>query len=405
MDVSSLTVEVRDKTLARVGVIRPEELDLELDDLFNNIGTWSLTLPVEHRLAGALSTPGAGIVVTGAYDVLMSGPMITPLTELKTSDPRGTVTFSGVSDSVVLGDMLCFPDPTNVDPTTQTLSHDVRTGSTEAVMHGYVNANCGPGAPALRRKAGLIMGYNGSRGPSITANARFQVLGTMLEQLALSAGLGFRVVQRGNYLVFETFAIQDRSPFIRLSVLNGNLTSQKVAISAPGCTQIIVAGQGEEEDRTFVLGNNSDSLQAETDWGRRIERFVDQRQTDDPTVYAQKISDELAKDGYTGVSVQMVPTDDTTMVYLRDYQLGDKVAVVLDTIERKSTVTGYVLKADSSGTRFGVVLGDPGDFDESGNTAGRLSDMDKRVMYLETAGSVPKSSVDATTVLNLMGVF
>jgi hypothetical protein len=40
-----------------------------VNDLHNNVGTWTLTLPAEHPLAGPLATPGAGIIVTGPTDV------------------------------------------------------------------------------------------------------------------------------------------------------------------------------------------------------------------------------------------------------------------------------------------------------------------------------------------------
>lgn len=385
MDISQITVEVRDKTLARVGIIRPEELSLSAAPLLNNVGDWTLTLPGEHRLAPALATPGAGIIVHGPADVLFSGPVVTELAEEKTDDPIGTITFTGVEDTVVLADMLAFPQPANADPSTQTTSHDVRTGPAETVMHGFVNANCGPGAPVARRKAGLIMGTNGGRGPTITKAARFAVLGTVLEEVARAAGLGFRVVQRGNNLVFETWQVIDRSPFIRLSVLNGNLASQKVAVTAPGVTRVVIGGDGEQQARTFMQGDNADSRAAEAEWGRRIERFVDQRQTDDINVYVQKIAEELSKDGFTGMNVQVVPADDTSMQYGTDWGMGDKVACVYSTFERTSLVTGLILRVDSAGFRFGVVLGSRAEFDESASSAGRLTDAEKRIAALETA--------------------
>jgi hypothetical protein len=39
--LEDITVEVRDKNLVRRGIIRPEELDLELTDNFNNLGSWA----------------------------------------------------------------------------------------------------------------------------------------------------------------------------------------------------------------------------------------------------------------------------------------------------------------------------------------------------------------------------
>lgn len=385
MQITDLTVEVRNKSLARVGMIRREDLILDVHDAFNNVGTWTITLPTDHLLAGPLATPGAGVIISTPSDVLMSGPMVSAQTEVKTDDPTGTTTFSGVSDTVILSDMLSFPDPTNVNPTTQTLAHDDRTGAAETVMHAYVNANCGPSAPAARRKAGLTMGVNLGRGGTIKKSARFPVLGTLLEEIALPAGLRFRIVQRGSGLVFETYATVDRSPYVRFSVLNGNVSSQKVAITAPGVTQVIIAGQGDLTARTFVLGNDADSLAAEAEWGRRIESFVDQRQTDDPDVYSQKISEVLAASGFTGVNVQAVPVDDEALRYGVDWNLGDTIALVVRGYEYKSSVTGLVLKADNSGVRLGAELGDPAEFDTSMSTAGRITDAEKRISYLERA--------------------
>jgi hypothetical protein len=394
VDLSDITVEVRDKMLSRVGMIRPEELSLSVQDNFRNVGTWSLTLPAEHRLVGALATPGYGIVIAGPDGTeLFSGPMTTATSSEASSDPIGTITFEGVSDSVLLSDALAFPEPANPDPTTQTLAHDERVGPPETLMHQYVNANIGPSAPLNRRAAHLTMGFDGGRGEVTKKAARFPVLGNLLADLALSASLGFRVIQRGSVLVFETWEIADRTNEVRLSVLNGNLSSQKVAISAPGCTQVILAGQGEQVDRTFMIGNNSQSLDAEATWGRRIERWVDQRQTDDTSVYQQAINEELAKDGFTGVSVQATPADDTTMRFGVDWGLGDRVSVIVGNGEMVSVATGMIIKADSSGFRLGIVLGDIIAFDASASTVQRLSDVETRVAYLEasdpsTAGAV-----------------
>jgi hypothetical protein len=63
--LQDITVEVRDKALARRGIIRPEELVLELTDNFNNLGSWKLSLASEHPLCDTLRTPGSGIIVTG----------------------------------------------------------------------------------------------------------------------------------------------------------------------------------------------------------------------------------------------------------------------------------------------------------------------------------------------------
>lgn len=383
MRLDDLTVEVRDKNLTRVGLIRPEELILSVDSLANNVGTWQLTLPVEHSLALPLSSPGAGLIVTLGNDVLMSGPMTTPTRTATSADPAGTLTVQGVSDDITLADALAFPQPSNADPATQTVNNDARTGPAETLMHAYVTANIGPSAPAARRNARLVMGPNLARGASIHKVARFIVLGTLLEQLATPAGLGFRVVQRGSNLQFETYQVADRTKTIRLDVYNNSLSSQKVAVSAPSVTWALVAGQGEGTARQMYVRTNTEATAAQAAWGRRIERFIDQRQTDDVDALKQAGDEALADGGFTGVNVQVVAMDDATMVYGRDWFLGDRVTVVVGTGEVTSNVTGFRLRADRSGVRLGALLGKRSEFNEDAAQNARLGDLERRVSYLE----------------------
>jgi hypothetical protein len=249
VQLHDLTVEVRDKTLTRIGLIRPEELDLQLTDAHNNVGSWVLTLAAEHPLSAVLRQPGSGIIVTGPAGTLFSGPTVKPEYAATVTDPGGTVTFDGVDDTIILADRLAFPQPSNPDPQTQTAAHDTRTGSAETLIHAFTAANLGPAAPVPRRHPQLVMGANGGRGPVITKSARFPVLGTHLTELAVVAGLGFRVVQRGRQLVFETYAVTDRTATVRLDIYNNTLSAHRVAISPPGATQVIVAGQGQMTDR------------------------------------------------------------------------------------------------------------------------------------------------------------
>ncbi|WP_367135782.1 siphovirus ReqiPepy6 Gp37-like family protein [Saccharothrix sp. HUAS TT1] len=405
MQLADLTVEVRDRDLKRLGLIRPEELNLRIEGEHNGIGTWKLELAAEHPLAGALRQPGSGVIVTGPQDILLSGPTVSPVVVTSADDPAGMVSFEGVSDSVVLADMLAWPQPGNPDPTTQTASHDVRQGDAESVIHGYVNANCGPGAPAARRKARLRMGANLARGPQVKKSARFPVLGSLIAEIAVMAGLGFRVVQRGDELVFETYQVTDRSLDIRLDVLNGTLASQSVAIAPPGVTRVIVGGQGELENRDFLAATTDEAVAAEVEWGRRIERFVDQRQTDDPAEYQQAADEVLAEEGFTGVAMRAVPTDDTTMRFGVDWYLGDRVSAVVGSGELTAVATGFVLAVGATGVQLGAILGDPRQFDRNETLNRRLEDARRRISALERNAEIGTTAADDVAVMNLMGVW
>ncbi|MFE7463109.1 siphovirus ReqiPepy6 Gp37-like family protein [Streptomyces sp. NPDC057499] len=400
MRLDDITVEVRNKSLTRVGLVRPEELVFEMTDAFNNVGSWKLTLGSEHPLTPILRTPGSGLIVTGPSYTLMSGPMMKFESASTPEDPGGSVVFEGVTDDVILRDMLAFPEPTNPNGATQTLAHDVRQGPAESVMHGFVRANIGPGAPAPRRRSRLTMGDDYGRGPQVKKSARFPVLGNLLTELALLGDLGFRVIQRGDGLVFETYAVQDRSDFIRLDVLNGTLSGQRASISAPGVTRAIVAGQGELTNRQLLQIDNDASLQAEADWGRRIEQWIDQRQTDDWAELQQAGDEALADEGFTAVDIQLVPMEDSTMVFGTDWGLGDRVAVVVDDQELKSNVTGLVLKASSSGFQVGAALGDPTGFNLDVAMHKRVTKAEKRVSHLERS-----DSAGGDHIMAIMGVW
>ncbi|QDP44223.1 minor tail protein [Streptomyces phage Celia] len=406
MKLSELTVEVRNKSLARIGVVRPEELILEVQDEFNNVGTWKLTLAIEHPLAAVLRTPGSGVIITGPTDVLMSGPTIKNEYASTPEDPGGSIVFEGISDTHILADYLALPDPSNTNPTTQTLSHDVRTGHAEDVMHAYVNANVGPGAPSDRRNANLAMGTSEGRGALITKSARFPVLGNLLSEIAVTPGLGFRIVQRDDELVFETSAVTDRSAYIRLDVWNNTLSGSRVAIGAPSATRVIVAGQGEQEDRNFRLVTTDESLAAETEWGRRIEVYKDQRNTNDDGELDDSGAEILEKQGFTSVAAQAVPNEDSPMQFGKDWSMGDKVSVIVNDQQLTATVTGMILRADENGFQIGAVLGDPTGFNPEAATSARVQNTENRVSELERNGSTGGGGAsDDVKILTLMGVW
>jgi len=254
-------------------------------------------------------------------------------------------------------------------------------------MHAFVNNNIGPSAPSARRHDYLALATSGHHGAIITKSARFPVLGNLLADIAAAYKLGFRIVQRDDQLVFETFEVVDRTATIRLDVWNSTLSGSRVAIGAPSATRVIVAGQGEQEDRNFRLVTTTDSLASEALWGRRIEVFKDQRNTNDDGELDNSGLEILAEKGITGVAAQAVPNEDSPMVFGRDWGQGDKVTVIVNGQELAATVTGTILRATSDGFRIGAVLGDPTGFDPRAATAHAVQSTQNRVSELERNGS------------------
>jgi len=360
MELTDLTIEVRDVNLNRVGVILPTDATFELRDEFCNVGKWSITLPLEHPMVAKLRTPGAGLIATGPdSNTLLSGPVVASSSTGSADAPEGMVTIDGVTDDVVLSDALAYANPASSTMAGQTVqANDVRTGPLETVMHAFVNANIGPGAPAARRKARLVMGTNLGRGPSVTKSARFPVLGNLLNEIAALGDIGFRVIQRGQQLVFETYQVADRTKTIRMDLWNNTLASYDVQTAGATLTRAIVAGQEEGVKRQLLERTTAEAQAQEALWGRRIERFLDQRQTDDITELQQAGDKVLAKEGIAQAVIKFVPMDDTTMRPLYDWWLGDKVTAVIEGQELTALVQAAIIRVDSDGLRVAVALGD-----------------------------------------------
>jgi hypothetical protein len=240
------------------------------------------------------------------------------------------------------------------------------------------------------------MGVNAGRGPIIQKTANFEVLGEIITGIATVAELGFRIVQRNDKLQFETYAIQDKTDLIRLDVLNGTLSAQRLTINAPEVTHAIVIGKGRdkteadpenfEAPKPYFLFTTPDSLEGEADWGRRIERIVNAASTDVAAEHQQAALEILTEKGFTNVSVQVSPMESPNMRFMEDWGVGDRVAVIVDGLEFISLVTGFQVRADESGFYLGAQLGDPADFNPQVALRKIVAQTGARISALERNG-------------------
>ncbi|WNM68238.1 minor tail protein [Microbacterium phage JDawG] len=385
-------VEFRDKNLVRQGSIPLDDLQLKMQPVVNGVGSWSVTLPAEHRAVPYLRAPGAGIVVTNlrTKDVLLSGPTSKPSKRATSADPVGMVTVAGLTDDRLLWDALAFPNPAIADPllSSQSRANDVRTGGGENLMRQYVAYNiCYTHAPAGRIggfRSKLKLGFNGNRGIVSTRRPRFDILGDLLVGIAAEQGLAFRVVQVGSELEFQVYQPTDRTATIRLDINNGTLAEQNVEFAPPEVTRMVVAGQGEGTDRQFIQMSTTDSTDAEADWGLIIEEFKDQRNTDVEAELEAAALERLNEAGFTKVAVKATPANETTMIFMSDFFLGDKVSVVIDGQEQpNSHITEAAIVIDANGIQTAVAIGDIADFDSDSALRQTVSDTQRRVDNLE----------------------
>lgn len=400
MQITDLTVEVRDSSLARVGQLLPADLvGLSLALRFNKVGAWKIQLRSDHPLVDALRAPGAGLIVTLPSGVALSGPTISATNNKSGDDPVGAWEIIGGDDSIVLGERLAYPVPSTADLSLQTSAYDVRTGVAETVVKAYVNANIGPSAPTARKISSLAIDSDLGRGSTVTGRARFDTLGSLCESLLATSGLGFDVVQSGSNLVFKVFTPTDHSADIRMDVDNLRLSSSQYSYTKPEATRIIVGGSGEGAARVLLERTSTASTTAETAWARRIEVFKDAANST-ATADLQQAADEVLTDkGKTIEALSVKPSDDQTMAYGRDWGLGDKVTVVVGTTQIAQVVTEVAIVVTEEGVKVGATLGDPvvasvGDTETAVLAA--QTDQEARITALETNDQTADGAISTT---------
>jgi microcystin-dependent protein len=387
------TVEVRDSSLARVGQLSEDDLGegMFVVPRMNTLGSWSIKLPntvldasgvrVSHALCAVLRTQGSGVIVTGPNGYKFTGDMLYANYEATSVDPDGQWKIEGVSDLVVMAGALAFPQPSNSDPSTQSVSNDVRTGLGEALMRAFVSKNIGPTA-SVARQTDLTLAPDGGLGMSLSKSPRFQNLLELTQEIALGSDLLFDVVQVGLSREFRVTAPQDVSAEVRWDIANNQLTSSKYGYSAPGVTRVFVAGQGEGIERTIVEVTTPASLLSEAIWGRK-ERFIDQRNTNDVTELTQAGLEVLAKEGSTITSLEVVPSTDMAEGFGDKWLLGSWVTIVVNDQEVKAQVAETPISISSDGVLVGAVIGDPTGFDWESVLAAKQTKTESRVSALE----------------------
>ena len=387
MQVEDLVVEVRDRNLNRIGQITPENLvGATFVARFNNVGSWSLQIPYGDRLGELLRQPGYGIILTGPNgETILSGPTLTAKLEQTQDNTEGDWLIEGSGDAVLLTDRLAYPTPSTADVTAQTDGYDIRTGAAETVIKEYVNVNLGPGAATGRAAQGLTVEADQARGETVYANARFNQVQELIYDLAQVGGIGYQLKQSGTGLEFSVFEPVDRTDIVRMDIQNRKLTSSIYSYGTAKVTRAIVAGRGEAENRIFAERANSDSLNAEVNWGRRIEKFVDARQSEDLDELNTAGDELLVDEGKTIVEMSVTPADETNMVYGVDWFLGDRVTVVANDVEAKAVVTEVGVQISEDGVRVGATVGTPVGIEYEARLLAKVNKQDDRISNLERA--------------------
>jgi hypothetical protein len=198
----------------------------------------------------------------------------------------------------------------------QAAYQDARTGTGESVAKAFVQAN------AIDRLAipHLVINPSLGRGTTVSYAARMHQLFWMVFISCTYSGLGFRVEQQADELVFDVYEPQDQP--VRLSRELGNLTSYKARTVAPKVTRGVAGGVGDGTARDFVQKSLGSSA---VGWGVR-EAFLDATDADTDALLVDRLNVFLA-DGAPTAGFSLVPRDTQSMQFGRDYNLSDRVRV------------------------------------------------------------------------------
>lgn len=378
-------VEVRDRDFIRIGQLSQEFMNLKFTEVFRGIGTWELKLPAEHPLLNALKEKGSGIVITETWpggSRVYSGRTRSCVLDQNSEDVNGTWTISGADDGLIAAATVVYPDPANAHDKQLTAYWNL-SGNGETVMKQAVLLNAGASAIPARQYDWLSVPTNLNRGGNASANARFDVLGDLLQALAEQSGLGWSFYQVGDGIVFDVTVPADLTSLIRLDVRTGGLDSSQLGYTAPDATEVLVLGQGEGAARTVLQVSSVESAAEAALWGVRWESTKDQRNTNDPTELAEAGSEIINERGTTINSLKVEPSDAPGQKLGRDWYLGDTVTVVVDGQETQAIVAQIATSISSAGVIKQATVGDPVGFNWDARVGSAIKKQGQRIDRLE----------------------
>lgn len=348
------------------------ELSVVERHVTNGPPTWVLTGPSEHL---ALFTPGMGCILDDDGVFVASGQVRALQRSYETDPATGeivdTTTVGFVGDSDNMWSRLGWPDPTHTltgIPSNFSTAYDTRTGARETILLQYIAANLGPAASiASRRLSSLVLPTTLGRGGTTTYQARMNILGDIVAELAEAADLDVRIEHDEDEsgtpslaLVIDQVAdVSDDVVFGSADAARatGIVSSWSYSMDMPELTDAILFSSGDLELRE---GSRFTDEAAVTRWARRRERLVEQGFTDDLSAITDAGARAL-EDGASPISVTFSLADGGDAIYRDTYRLGYRVGIELP---------GLPLELSDNRVREVVTTVRPGQADERTITVG-----------------------------------
>lgn len=370
---------------------------LTAEQRYNEPGAGSVKLTAYPEVMAQLQ-PGNRLVVIRDRKVWMAGPLEVPQDyewDLGGNADPGEVTVTFSDDLAQVAGYLTYPEPAKTWQTQTATVDMVRkiTATSETIIRTLVNENCGPGALATRRIPQLALDTLAGVGTTRTLSTRMEPLLDACRTVAVPDGVGIRTRQVGDLILFDVYQPRDLTGTARFSAGLGNLRKVRFSLSAPTATSELVMG-GDDPAQQVGAGEPANTRAytevtsgAHATW-YRVEKLI---QSSGKT----NADGELTQDGVlalgndnpqASLATETIDTEDLQAG--RDYQLGDKVAVVLPTgLTVLDIVRRIQLVAESpdTGERVTAVIGNS-DTTTGASLVGTVRNLAYRLGQIESRG-------------------
>lgn len=262
----------------------------------NQRGTAAITVSGNHRMVGALTDPGARVVIhhrpwptkylpSPGFEFLMSGNVTGG--QWSGTSKTSKLTVQVADDIKALDDLEGWPVPASPITNQSAAEYATYTGAAETILKAAFNANA---ARALNLSAAPDLG----RGATVPGGVsfRFHSLSEKLLPVLDAAGIGVTVRQSGAARVIDVYV--PRTYPHKLSEKAGTITDASWTFGIPTATRSVAGGKGQGTARAFAQYIDT-ALEAE--YGMRIERFKDATDVDTTADLTSRAQQNVADNG------------------------------------------------------------------------------------------------------------
>lgn len=243
----------------------------------NDVGRWLLTL--RSKDDAALLAPGSGLIIRRDGEYVDSG-WRWPEYRVRAEGSRIEWTIAGDTDTVIMDDTLCWPQPSQpIEQQTDLEFVTARDLSAVDRVRAFWDSN----VVNRLQVPGTVAGTQTGFGPPGRSRARFKNLLELAREIC-GTDVNFRVEQRDSdrALDLRFWLPADLRHDVQFSPDVGTVHSWEFTDGGPDATRLVIGCGNEDDGREFRARTAAQAGlvgSRESDWGdvRRVERMVDAR--------------------------------------------------------------------------------------------------------------------------------